>query len=285
MIHLDNLTYSYRHSRRNALTGITAEIGTGIHLLLGENGAGKTTLLHIIAGLRTPATPTECEIDGAATSLRQPEVMRRVFLVSDDMSFPFKSINEMVRYHSIFYPTFDQEMLHRNLETFGMTGREPIDSFSLGNRKKAFLAYAFALRTDILLLDEPANGLDISAKQQTLNMMAECVSESQTVILSTHTVSDFQQLFDSVIVLSAGNMVLNNPIYEIIGKIDFVNVDVPPTDAIYIEQSLGRFKAIMPHRPDSQGSDIDYVMLFNSLQSLSSRHALLSILNSNNSEQ
>ena len=122
--------------------------------------------------------------------------MRRVFLVSDEMQFPFKTIDEMVRYHSVFYPSFDPEMLHRNLETFGMTGREPIDSFSLGNRKKAFLAYAFALKTEILLLDEPANGLDISSKQQTLNMMAECVDESQTVILSTHTVADFQQLFE-----------------------------------------------------------------------------------------
>ena len=209
--------------------------------------------------------------------------MRRVFLVSDEMQFPFKTIDEMVRYHSVFYPSFDPEMLHRNLETFGMTGREPIDSFSLGNRKKAFLAYAFALKTEILLLDEPANGLDISSKQQTLNMMAECVDESQTVILSTHTVADFQQLFESVIVLSAGNLVLNSPIYSVTEKIDFINADVPPTGAIYIEQSLGRFRAIVPHRPDFVSSDIDYTLLFNALQSPSSRHALLSILNSSES--
>lgn len=283
MIVLDNLTYSYRHSRRNAITGVTAEIGPGIHLLLGENGAGKTTLLHIIAGLRTPQKPDECTIDGVETALRLPQTMRRVFLVSDEMQIPFKTIDEMVRYHSVFYPSFDSKMLHRNLETFGMTGREPIDSFSLGNRKKAFLAYAFALKTEILLLDEPANGLDISSKQQTLNMMAECVDESQTVILSTHTVADFQQLFESVIVLSAGNLVLNSPIYSVTEKIDFINADVPPTGAIYIEQSLGRFRAIVPHRPDFVSSDIDYTLLFNALQSPSSRHALLTILNSSES--
>ncbi len=281
MITLNNLTYSYRHSRRNALTDITAEIGTGIHLLLGENGAGKTTLLHIIAGLRTPARADECTIDGVDTALRSPELMQRVFLVSDEMRFPFKTIDDMAKYHAVFYPSFDSEMLHRNLDTFGMTGHEPIDSFSLGNRKKAFLAYAFALRTEILLLDEPANGLDISAKQQTLNMMAECVDESQTVILSTHTVADFQQLFESVIVLSAGNLVLNSPIYEITDKVDFVNIDTPPSDAIYIEQSLGRFRAIVPHRPETLDTDIDYVLLFNALQSPGSRHSLLSLLNPN----
>lgn len=279
MITLDNLSYCYRHSRRNAISGITAEIGPGIHLLLGENGAGKTTLLHIIAGLRTPAMPGECTIDGVDTAIRCPEIMQRVFLVSDEMRFPFKTIDEMVRYHSVFYPSFDPGMLHRNLATFGMTGREPIDSFSLGNRKKAFLAYAFALHTDILLLDEPANGLDISAKQQTLNMMAECIDDTQTVILSTHTVADFQQLFDSVIVLSAGNLVLNAPIYGITGRVNFVNTDTPPADAIYIEQSLGRFRAIVPHRPESIDTDIDYVLLFNALQSPGSRHALLSLLN------
>ena len=114
-------------------------------------------------------------------------------------------------------------------------------------------------------------------------MMAECVDESQTVILSTHTVADFQQLFESVFVLSAGNLVLNSPIYSVTEKIDFINADVPPTEAIYIEQSLGRFRAIVPHRPDFVSSDIDYTLLFNALQSPSSRHALLTILNSSES--
>jgi len=277
MIKLDNLSYRYRHSTQ-ALSDITAEIGTGIHLLLGENGAGKTTLLHVIAGLLRPDKPRECTIDDAAPADRNPSLMKRIFFVSDDMRFPFDTIQEMVDRHAAFYPSFDAEMLRNNLQTFGMTGREKIDSFSLGNRKKAILAYAFALRPDVLLLDEPANGLDISAKQATLSMMAECIGEEQTVILSTHTVADFEQLFDSVILMSAGRLIINMPVWQIVEHIDFISDNTPPENTIYVEQSFGRFRAVVPHIEGTDTTDIDYLLLYNALHNVSSRHKLITIL-------
>ena len=277
MIKLDNLSYSYNGIQK-ALLDITTEIQPGIHLLLGENGAGKTTLLHGIGGLLTPDRPQECMIDTQDPSLRQPSLMSRIFLVSDDMRLPFPTIHEMVKRHAPFYPSFDAEMLRRNLETFGMTGREPIDSFSLGNRKKAILAYAFSLRPDVLLLDEPANGLDISSKQATLSMMAECIDENQTVILSTHTVADFQQLFDSVMLISAGQLVINMPVWQIVERIDFVSDAFPPENAIYVEQYFGRFRGVVPHTPGNDTTDIDYVLLYNALHSVSSRHQLITLL-------
>ncbi len=278
MITLDNLTYIYRGSVP-ALNGITAQIGPGIHLLLGENGAGKTTLLHVIAGMRIPLMPSMCLIDGEPVGKRLPSVMRKVFLVSDNMDIPFATIEEMTVRHAVFYPTFNPEMLRRNLEKLGMTGREHIDEFSLGNRKKAILAYALALGVEILLLDEPANGLDISAKQKVLSMMAECVGEDQTVILSTHTVSDFRQLFDSVMVLSVGQLMVNRPVWEITEIVDFVTSDTPLPEAIYVEQTLGRFSSIVPHVAGSLVTDIDYVMLYNAIHSPSSGPALMKLLN------
>lgn len=277
MITLTDLSYSYK-GKFQALYNISARIEPGIHLLLGENGAGKTTLLHVIAGLLIPEKPQECMIDEHIPGLRQPSVLSRVFIVSDNMRFPFHTIQEMVERHSVFYPSFDPEMLRRNLETFGMTGREPIDAFSLGNRKKAILAYAFALQTDVLLLDEPANGLDISAKQATLSMMAECVREDHTVILSTHTVNDFEQLFDSVMVLSAGQLTLNMPVWKIVERIDFVSDSLPPANALYVEQSFGRFRGIVPHVPGTDTTDIDYVLLYNGLHSPTSGNQLITLL-------
>lgn len=278
MITLENLSYSYRKDRM-AISGITARIGTGIHLLLGENGAGKTTLLHLIAGLLRTSNPEECLIDGESPSLRPPTLMSRMFMVSDDMHFPFPTIDDMVKYHAPFYPSFDAEMLRRNLEAFGMTGRESISTFSLGNRKKAILAYAFALRAEVLLLDEPANGLDISARQNALGMMAECIDENQTVIISTHSVFDFRPLFESVLVLSSGHLILNRPVWEIAERIDFVTDKFPPENALYIEQSLGQFRAIVPHTPDSDVTDIDFLMLYNALHSRD-RMNLINLINS-----
>lgn len=279
MINLEHITYSYsRRSKNPALIDITAEIGPGIHLLLGENGAGKTTLLHIIAGLRRPVPISGCTIDGVSPWLHLPSLTDRICFVSDDLTFPLPTINEMERRHAVFFPNFSPEMLRRNLEVFGMTGNELIDAFSLGNRKKAQLAYILALRPEVLLLDEPANGLDIDAKTTVLNLLSECIEGNQTVILSTHTVQDFAPLFDSVMMLSGGRLILNMSVWDITERLSFTINQYPPEGAFFMEQRLGRFAAILPRDPENEPTDIDFVLLYKGLQSVSSRSAILNQL-------
>lgn len=267
MIKLTNLTYTYRGGVE-ALHDVNAEIGPGVHLLLGENGAGKTTMLHLIAGLLKASPAETCTLDGVPTSFREPATLGRLFMFTDNMQFPFRTIDQMVRRHAVFYPTFDVRMLQENLREFGMTGFEQIDRFSLGNRRKAMLAYVLALRTQILLLDEPANGLDITAKQTALQMMARCISPEQTVIISTHTVWDFQNLFDGLIVITRGNLALSMPTEEITRRVAFVSSDNPVEGAIYLEPTFGRFNAILPANEKTEGeTDIDYTLLYNALHS------------------
>lgn len=264
---------SYRYGTNNlALESITADIPEGIYLLLGENGAGKTTLLHLVAGLLKAIPERACTLDGAPTALREPSVLSRTFFYSDEIPFPYRTIRQMVRHHAVFYPSFDAEMLEQNLADFEMTGNEPIDQFSLGNRKKAQLAYVLALHTDVLLLDEPANGLDITSRTKLLRMMARCVSENQTVIISTHTVWDFQNLFDGLLVLGHGSLLINMPIWEIARRVKFVHSFTPVEGAIYQEPDFGQFKAIVPNSDDNETTDVDFVVLYNALQSPASRN-------------
>ena len=178
----------------------------------------------------------------------------------------------MVKHHAVFYPSFDAEMLEQNLADFEMTGNEPIDQFSLGNREKAQLAYVLALHTAVLLLDEPANGLDITSRTKLLRMMARCVSENQTVIISTHTVWDFQNLFDGLLVLGHGSLLINMPIWEIARRVKFVHSFTPVEGAIYQEPDFGQFKAIVPNSDDNETTDVDFVVLYNALQSPASRN-------------
>lgn len=271
MISFNDLSYRYG-KKTPALESITAEIPEGIYLLLGENGAGKTTLLHLIAGLLKAIPEGACTLDGAPTALREPSVLTRTFFYSDEIPFPYRTIRQMVRHHAVFYPSFDPEMLEQNLADFEMTGNEPIDQFSLGNRKKAQLAYVLALHTDVLLLDEPANGLDITSRTKLLRMMARCVSETQTVIISTHTVWDFQNLFDGLLVLGHGRLLVNMPIWEIAGRVRFVHSPAPVEGAIYQEPEFGRFKAIVPNTAADETTDVDFVVLYNALQSPASRN-------------
>lgn len=276
MIKFDHLTYSYRRGIE-ALSDVSAEIPAGIHLLMGENGAGKTTLLHIIAGLLTARPAQSCIIDGEPTAMRLPSVLCRTFLVTDDMTIPYTTINEMVLRHACFYPAFNPDMLRSNLALFGMTGDEPISRFSLGNRKKAYLAYALALGVEVLLLDEPANGLDINAKNTLLQMISQCVSSEQTVLISTHTVWDFQNLFDGVIVLRAGHLLTARHIWEITERLAFVSDTMPPADALFIAQQFGQFHAIVPNDGTLQ-TDIDYLLFYQVLHS-PQQEAIINILN------
>ncbi|MCM1293224.1 MAG: ABC transporter ATP-binding protein [Bacteroides sp.] len=275
MITLNNLGYKY-HNGAVALVNVNAEIGPGIHLLLGENGSGKTTLLHIIAGLRLAQPQCACLIDDVATTLRLPSVLQKVAILTDNMKFPFSTINQMARYHAPFYPNFSETVLRENLSRFNMTGDEPINKFSLGNAKKAQLAYMVSLRPDILLFDEPLNGLDISARSEFVRILAENATDNQTVIVSSHTVHDFSNMIDNVILISHGLLTLNMPIWMITDRLSFVSSPLPPVDAIYTRQNLGSFNSIVPNR-GSESTDIDLILLYSALQS-DTRNKILSIL-------
>lgn len=265
MITINNLSYRYP-SGMLALSDISLSIAPGLHLLLGENGSGKTTLLHIIGSLRKCIPADACLIDGVSTATRRPSELENVFVLSDDMKFPYRTIRQMAERHGVFYPSFDREMLQRNLSAFGLNENDAIDRYSLGNRKKAQLAYVLALRPKVLLLDEPANGLDISSRNEFVRMLAESMTDEQTVIVSTHTVFDFQNIVDGVIVLSHGRLLLSRSVWDITSRLAFVSESVPVTGALFMQQMLGRFNAIVPN-DGSLNTDLDFVLFFNALQS------------------
>lgn len=260
-IELKSLNYRYKSQKHNfAIQDINAVINPGIHLLLGENGAGKTTLLHIIAGLLTP-TEGECLIDGAKTCYRLPSIQSKIFISGVNIDFPMRSIKEMEAVHAPFYPNFDAKMLYDNLAAFGIDASTPLSQLSTGNAQKAKIAYALALRTPILLLDEPANGLDIESKHLLRKMIAESVSTEQTVIISTHSVSDLENFYDSVIDICNGKLQYALSIDQILEKLDFGIAASVPENAIYSEPWIGSFRFVSA-KTDSEWTDIDFELLY-----------------------
>ena len=264
MIDIKNLSFNYNKGYK-ALDNINANLGAGVHLLLGENGAGKTTLLHVIAGLLF-AKEGSCSIDGNDISLRRPSDMSKVFFMPEDITFPAKNINDFAKIHSQFYPTFNEEIFRQNLEIFHLTGNESFSSLSLGNRKKANLAYVMALGSDVLLLDEPTNGLDINAKKELLKIMVGSLREDQTVIVSTHTVWDLKNLFESVMMLRRGNLLLSMSTEEIGKKLAFVSSTAPSPNALYIEQDMNGFRWIEKNN-DGIETEINFSLIYSALMS------------------
>ncbi len=274
-IELKNLNYRYKSSKHNfAIQDVNAIINPGIHLLMGENGAGKTTLLHLIAGLLTPSEG-ECLIDGAKTYYRLPSIQSKIFISGVNIDFPMRSIKEMEAVHAPFYPNFDAQILCDNLAAFGTDASTPLSQLSTGNAQKAKIAYALALRTPVLLLDEPANGLDIEAKQLLRKMIAACVSAEQTVIISTHSVNDLENFYDGVIDICSGKLQYALSIDHILEKLDFGVADAVPKDAVYAEPWIGSFRFVLA-KANHEWSDINFEMLY--MATRKSNEKLLNIL-------
>lgn len=281
MITLDNLTYGYRKGI-TAIDSVSTQISSGMYLLLGENGAGKTTLLKLLAGLLFPRSG-QCLIDGTAAGKRDPETMAKLFFLGDNMTYPAQTINIMARIHAPFYPNFSEERLKENLSMFGMNGDEKLQNLSLGNRHKAQVAYALSLGAEILLMDEPTNGLDITSKQILAHMISQCISEDQTLIVSTHNVDNFPNLYDGVIVMSQGHMLLNAPTWQITERVTFRGNMMPPEAPLYMEQHFGLYRSIEPNTDESE-TTIDYTLLYNGLMS-PNRDKILEHLTNQNTTQ
>lgn len=278
MIKLENLSFAYRKDVVT-LKDVTTSFAPGIHLLLGENGAGKTTLLEVMAGLLRPQLGA-CLIDGIDVATRLPEVMREVFFLGDEVTFPAKNIEEMVRCHACFYPHFDDALLKANLRAFGIDERRDFMKMSLGMRRKAYLAYALSLGTGLLLLDEPANGLDIKSKQTLSNIMASSIDMNQTVIVSTHTVHDLENLFDGVALISDGRLLFNASMEHVASRLVFITSVQPLTGALYSEMRTGLYRAVMEASGEFADADSkpDLTMLYNASFSPARDH-IIKLLN------
>lgn len=272
MLTLKHASYHYRKGA-DAIHDISCEIGTGFHLLIGENGAGKTTLLHLMGGLRYPTHGT-CDIDGTPLRLRRPSELCRVQYFCNSFSFPGTTVAEMAEIHAPQFPGFDHDMLMHNLSRFSIKPDDKFRHMSLGTSVKARLAYMLALRCDVLLLDEPTTGLDISSRQILNRMLVECVSADQSVVISTHSAADFEALYDSIMVLKNGHLILDSEIADMSERIAFTSSPKPPANALFSELHMGMHRCIIPNPGGKIESQPDITLLYNALHSINPQPVL-----------
>lgn len=258
-LRFDNLSYTYRKGNTNALEGIDACFTAGIHLLLGPNGAGKSTMLKVAAGLLVPQSG-KCFLDKEVMACHSPHAVKNIFLLEDDCRFPLSTINEMVRRHAPFYVNFSREILDVALSTFGMSGDEPLAEMSLGDRHKANVAYVLAMNTPVLLLDEPANGLDMLAKQNLSKLLAR-FSDDRCIIVATHTVQEMRNLFDSVTILNHGRVIVNASTDLITERLAFISDTTVKDEALGYYPTVDGPNQVVPN-DGSFDTPIDYTLLF-----------------------
>ncbi|MDR0536812.1 MAG: ABC transporter ATP-binding protein [Tannerellaceae bacterium] len=277
MVNLNNINFAYRRNKA-VLCNISLTLSQGtIYGLLGKNGEGKTTLLRILCGLLKPVTG-ECLSLGFTPFERQADFLQQIFLLPEEIYLPDVKARDYFDMYRPFYPSFSDEILRTCIESFDVETSAPLKSMSLGQKKKAAISLAMAANTPLLLMDEPTNGLDIPSKSAFRNLVASVMTDSRTVVISTHQVRDLESLIDAVVILDNHALILNNPLNEIGDKLIFRPVD--ETDApLYSEPTPLGTMGVMANTT-GEPSPVYLELLFNA--AIRSKAQIQNILNPQN---
>jgi ABC-2 type transport system ATP-binding protein len=191
-----------------AVNDVTLTIGSGVTGLLGPNGAGKTTVLHLMAGLLAPSQGTV--LVGGVPSWRNPDIYRTLGLVTERESVPgFLSAWEFVLASARLHGLADPERAARaalDIVELGDAQRRRISTYSKGMRQRARVAAALVHEPEVLLLDEPFNGLDPRQRLHMMDLLHRMAEEGRTILFSSHILEEVEQLSGTVQVIVAGRL-------------------------------------------------------------------------------
>ncbi len=262
---IDISSLSFRYNKIPLFDQLNLSFKPGVYGLLGKNGAGKSTLLKIISGLLFPETG-KCLISGIDSAARDSDTLARTFFLSEEIYLPSVSIPAYVKTSSPFYPDFSTDSLYRYMEEFDIKKNQKISSLSYGQRKKFIIAFGLATGADIILLDEPTNGLDIPSKTSFRKIIESCADEKKVIIISTHQVRDLSDLIDPVIIIDNGEIIFNYTMDEILERlvISFSPEKESSGREIYSEKVPGGWVNVFESNGDS-GDTIDFEILFNAV--------------------
>lgn len=264
MIQIENLNFGY--SRKASLfKDLNLSLNAGrIYGLLGKNGAGKSTLLKNIVGLVFPASG-KCRINGIETSKREVSVLEDLYFIAEDIYVPALTPTQFLKNTANFYPKFSVADFYNYLKILGVEPEVAMSRMSYGQQKKAIIAFGLATNTDVLIMDEPTNGLDIPSKVQFRKLIASALSPERCIIISTHQVRDLDTLIDTILILDDHQIVVENSVDEIMEKLLFgFYPDTTNMPVLYEEESIRGKHAILQNNTENM-SKMDLELLFNAV--------------------
>jgi ABC-2 type transport system ATP-binding protein len=218
-IHGLRKTYrSWRGGPRQALAGFDMTVEAGqVHGFLGPNGSGKTTTLRALLGLVTP-NGGQMRLLGQEVPDRLPQVVGRIGAVVESPQF---FGNASARDTLSLLATAGgvrRQRVNEVLEVVGMRdrARELVKTYSLGMKQRLAVASALLKEPSLLILDEPANGLDPAGIREMRDLMRDLAASGTTVVLSSHILSEVQQICDTVTIISLGRRVTAGPVANVL---------------------------------------------------------------------
>ena len=216
-IETNQLTKSF--AGQSALRGLDLRVPVGsIFGFLGRNGAGKTTTIKTLMGLLRPDS-------GAAQVFGVPivdadssvEIRRRIGFVTEDKElYPYMTVEEIIRFTRPFFPNWRHDLEQRYLQIFELPPRRKIPDLSKGMRSQLMLLIAVSRGADLLVLDEPTDGLDPAATENVLReLVTISASSGTTIFFSSHQLAEVEAIADHIGIVDQGKMIVAGSLDDI----------------------------------------------------------------------
>ena len=195
MLEYRNITKKF--GNKEAVKGLTLNLKKGtIYGLLGENGSGKTTLMKMAAGLTKP-TEGEILFEGHQLS----------YYDKASIAYSYMKVKDVEEYYADFFEDFDREQFRKTIERLGLNEEMKASAMSSGMNAKLKAAATLARKADMILLDEPLNGVDYKAREEIIALILEEADENRTMVISTHLIEEVESFIEDAIFIKDGHLV------------------------------------------------------------------------------
>lgn len=203
----------YRAGKTFELRDLSLRVPQGaIYGFLGPNGSGKTTTIRLLLGLLRPRSGA-ITVLGHALPREAPRALARTGYVPERPHlYASLTVGESLRYHAAFYPGWDTRWADALVARFGLPSSQPLGGLSKGETGKLMLLQALAQMPELLILDEPTDGLDPVVRREVLAALLDYVAQRDaTVFISSHLVHELERICDWVGVMDRGRLVAEMP--------------------------------------------------------------------------
>ena len=223
---------TYRAGKEFAIRDLAMTVPTGsVYGFLGPNGSGKTTTLRLLLGM-LPAEDGTITVLGHDVPLGVHKALAKIGYVPERLHlYPPLTVEETMRYHASFYPDWDNARAENLRRGFSLRAEQAVERLSKGESGKLMMLLALAHNPELLVLDEPTDGLDPVVRRDVLSALLEYVSSrGATVLISSHLIHEQERICDHVGVMDDGRLLAEMPMATFRGGIKRLRVASAPLD-------------------------------------------------------
>ena len=246
MLAMKNVTKTF--GKFKALDELSLTVPKGsVYGLVGPNGAGKSTAIRLMTGIYRPDAG-KVTLEGMPVYENPVSKVRMGYIPDDVFYFPSATMEEMRAFYKGIYPQFDDALYNRLYEVFQLPKKGQIRRFSKGMQKQAAFHLSLCTRPEVLILDEPVDGLDPVMRRQVWSLiLSDVANYGTTVLISSHNLRELEDICDHVGIMDHGKMLLERSLADMQGmthKLQMVG-DVPEDLDVLHESQNGRLKTLI----------------------------------------